>query len=508
MAKLNKKTIRLIVGGGILLVLAVALVLLLLLLPKEEGEANTSSGGTSSDTSVKLVEQEQADVQSIHVKNSMGEYDIVLSGESEWKIEALDGFEQESSMYSLAAGEIAALSADKILYETQEELEKYGLDNPETVVTAAFKDGSTVQMNIGSEVPTGGNYMTIEGKDPIYIYSGKSYFDYKLTDFVSTTVFDIESSETTSSTESGSTTTEETQYVDRMEITRTDLSKPIIFSKYEEGTDEDNIYIGGTYRMTSPSDIFVDDSKIGTTVTGFMDLYAQGVEILNPTQAQIKERGLDNPAATVRVTFEGKTYTLKIGNAITCEATDDPDSLESGHQHQTVGYNVMRDGTDIIYNVSESSLPWLTLEADDIMSVFVVLPNIMDVKKVTVTFDGKAYAFEPGKTGSGDDEYLVPKYEGKTLEEDYFKTYYQILLSVYQTGVNTTAATGSPMMTIQYEYLDSSKQTDKLEFYDNGAGAYIMSYNGNMGFLTRVAYLNSIKEATAMIIQNKEPVIN
>ena len=96
------------------------------------------------------------------------------------------------------------------------------------------------------------------------------------------------------------------------------------------------------------------------------------------------------------VTFEGKTYTLKIGNAITCEATDDPDSLESGHQHQTVGYNVMRDGTDIIYNVSESSLPWLTLEADDIMSVFVVLPNIMDVKKVTVTFDGKAYAFEPG----------------------------------------------------------------------------------------------------------------
>ena len=168
----------------------------------------------------------------------------MLSGESEWTIEALDGFEQESSMYSRAAGEIAALSADKILYETQEELEKYGLDNPETVVTAAFKDGSTVQMNIGSEVPTGGNYMTIEGKDPIYIYSGKSYFDYKLTDFVSTTVFDIESSETTSSTESGSTTTEETQYVDRMEITRTDLSKPIIFSKYEEGTDEDNIYIG------------------------------------------------------------------------------------------------------------------------------------------------------------------------------------------------------------------------------------------------------------------------
>lgn len=505
MAKLNKKTIRLIVGGAVVAVLVIALVLILLLLPGEDA-AESSSGSTSSDTSVTLMEQERENVQSIHVKNSKGEYEIVLTGDEEWEIEALKEFEQQTNLYSLAAGEVAELSADKILDVTQDEAEKYGLTEPETVVNATFKDGTTLQINIGGDVPTGGNYMTIEGKDPIYIYSGKSYFDYALTDFVSTTVFDIESTETTSSAESGSTATQ-TVTIDQMEICRTDLKKPIIFSKYESSDDED-AFIGGSYRMTSPNTIFVDDNKIGTTVSGFLSLYASGVEVLNPTAQQLKERGLDKPTATVRVTFEGKTYTLKIGNAVTCESTDDPDELESGHTHSVIGYNVMRDGTDVIYLVSESSLPWLTLKAEDIMSVFVVLPNIMDVKKVTVTYDGKAYAFEPGKTGTGDDEHLVPKYEGTTLNEDYFKTFYQVLLSVYQTGVNTGTASGDSVMSIEYEYLDSSVKNDKLEFYDNGAGAYIMSYNGDMGYLTRVAYLNNVKDAVQMIIQNKEPITN
>ncbi len=510
MAKLNKKTMQLVVGGGIVAVLAIAL-LLLLLLPTGGEEDNSSSAASSGSTAVTLVSQKQADVKNIHVKNENGEYDIVLTGDKVWEIEALKDFAQNTNLYSQATNEIATVKASSILLEQQEDLDKYGLDEPSTVVTATFADGTTFRMNIGGTAPTtGGNYMTVEGKDPIYIYNGASYFDYDLTDYVSTTIFDIESTEPVSSTTSGSSSSSTVQIVEEMEITRKDWDKPLLMKEIpeEDASYAGTIKVSGIYQMYSPAYIFVDDSKIGTTVTGFMNLSASGVEVIKPTDAEIKERGLDDPAATVRVVFEGRTYTLKIGNAITCESTEDLNALDSNHVHSTIGYNVMRDGVELIYNVAEASLPWLTMKAENIMSSLVLLPNIMEVKTVTVTFDGQTHSFELNKTVNDEDkEVLEPVYNGnKELSDDSFRSYYQVLLKVYQSGVNTGEAVGAPVMTIQYDYLDTDKEPDKLEFFDNGTGGYIMSRNGDMAFVTKVSYVNSVKDATAQIIQNQEVI--
>jgi len=514
MAKLKKKTLRLIIGGGALALLVIALVLLLVLVPSGGGGDDASSNAASSDTSITLVNQKQADVKKIHVKRENSEYDIVLTGDKVWGIEALKKFEQQTNLYSLAANEIASVKADSILMDTQKDLKKYGLDQPNTIVTATFADGSTFTMKIGDTDPVSyGHYMTVEGKDPIYIYSGASYFAYDLNDYVSPAIFNITPPTTTVSTESGSTTQAEELIFDEMKIERDDLKKPITMEKVEQDTSNEDATLTGIYQLTSPRNIFVDDSKLETVITGFAQLYASGVEVLNPTAAQIKERGLDKPRATVRVTYEGKTYTLKIGKPVTCEATDDKDSLESGHTHSVIGYNVMRDGTDIIYLVSESNLPWLTLNPEKIMSSFIVLPNIVDVKTVTVTFDGKTHVFDTNKSTVKDEDgdendVFAPIYNGKkSLEEDYFKSFYQVLLSVYQTGINYDDITSKPELTIQYDYLDRSKKSDKLEFYNNN-GAYVMSANGNMAFLTRLSYVNNVKEATAQIIENQKVVVN
>ena len=502
MAKLNRKTKSLIVGGAVVLLLAAALVLLLLLNPGGSG-ADASSNASSEDTSVKLIEQKQEAVKNIHVKNKDGEYDIVLTGDKTWEIAALKGFAQNTSLYSLAASEAATVKADSVLLEKQENLEKYGLDKPVTVVTVTFQDGSSFTMNIGDAVPSSsGKYMTMAGKDPVYIYSGASYFEYSLYDYVDMTIFDIQS--TKAATSSDSTAAAAAQTVDKMEISRTDLKRPIVFSKLEEQDDELSGIGFGSYQMTSPVTALMDDTNINSYVTGFLSLTASGVEALNPTAAQLQAYGLAQPSATVRVTFEGKVYTLKIGSSYTCEKTDDRDSLESGHVHTVSGYYVMREGTNIIYQASSLSLPWLSLEPESVLSSFVVLPNIADVKKVTVAFDGQTYAFEPNKKVSGEEETYSPKYNGKTLTEEYFKSYYQVLLNMTQPGLNDKNAVGSVVMSIQYEYLDSSRKTDKLEVFDNGAGAYILSLNGAPSFVTRVSYVNKIKEATALIIENKK----
>jgi len=78
------------------------------------------------------------------------------------------------------------------------------------------------------------------------------------------------------------------------------------------------------------------------------------------------------------------------------------------------------------------------------------------------------------------------------------------ILSLGSRGDNVTKV---QKRLIQYDYLDRSKKSDKLEFYNNN-GAYVMSANGNMAFLTRLSYVNNVKEATAQIIENQKVVVN
>ncbi len=507
MAKMNKKVKTLIAAIIVVVLLGAALAAVLLLQGSESGgDTSSDTSSVESDTSITLVEQKQEDVKNIHVENQKGSYDVALVGDEQWEIAQLKGFEQNANTYSAVTNAAAEISASKILLETQENLKEYGLEQPKAVVTITYKDGTTFQMNLGDDSPEGGVYMTVAGKDPVYIYSGDaSYFAFTPYDYLDTTI--VEAIDTTTSDSSGSTSSGSTEelIVDRFEIQRPDLDKPIVLVKNEEDAEESNSVTYSTYQMTSPVKIMAADEKLGTNITGFFGLSASSVEVLKPTAAQKKERGFSNPTAIIKVNYDSKSYVLRIGNAITCEETDDPKNLESGHTHSIVGYNVMLDGKNLIYNVSPSSLPWLELEANDITSPFVVLPNILDVKRVTIAFDGKTYVFDVSNEKDEDDVSVVTaKYNGKTLTEDYFKSYYQLLLSLTQSGINTKSVSGSPILTLQYEYTDSARKTDKLEFFDNGEGAVIIRHNGEANFLTKYSLISRIKQNTALIIQNKE----
>ena len=509
MAKMSKKVKSLILAAIILVVLG-GILTLLLLLPNDSDSADSSSAGaTSSDASIVLIDKEQKNVKNINIKTQNESYDIASVGDKKWEIAALKGFDQLDTMYTSVTTAAADISATKILLDKQENLAEYGLDKPATVVTVTYTDGTVFKMNLGSETPdASGRYMTVDGKDPIYIYDSysASSFENAPYDYLDPTILNL-GTDSTSSTSSSATSSGEKEAViiERFEIQRKDLDKPLIFQKLENNSDDSTGISLGTYQITSPLSVTADDEKLGTNLTGFLTLSGSSVEVLKPSAAEKKARGFQNPTAVIKVKYDGKDYTLRVGNAITCEAEEDKDSLESGHTHTITGYNVMLDGKDLIYNVSSSSLPWLTMEAKDYMSVFVVIPNIVDVKTVTVTIGSNKYVFNLStKKDEDDNDIIVPKYNGTTLTEDYFKSYYQVLLGIYQAGLNTKKVSGSPVMTLQYDYHDSSRKSDKLEYYDNGAGAIIISLNGNANFTARYSTVKKAMEDTLLIIQNKE----
>ncbi len=512
MAKMSKKVKSLILAAIILVVLG-GILTLLLLLPNDSDSADSSSASVSSDSSIVLIDKEQKNVKNINIKTGKESYDIASVGDAKLELAALKGFDQSESMYTTVTTAAADISATKILLDKQENLAEYGLEKPATVVTVTYTDGTVFKMNLGSETPDGsGKYMTVEGKEPIYIYDSYSAasFENAAYDYLDATILNLgtDDSSSTSSTTSSGTETEEV-LIERFEIQRKDLDKPIIFQKLENNTDDSSGISLGTYQLTSPLSVTADDEKLGTNLTGFLTLSGSSVEVLKPSAAEKKARGFSNPTAVIKVKYDDKDYTLRVGNAITCEADEDADGLESGHTHSILGYNVMLDGKDLIYRVSASSLPWLTMEAKDYMSVFVVIPNIVDVKTVTVTVDSKKYVFNlTTEKDEDDNDVIIPTYNGKTLTEDYFKSYYQVLLSITQAGLNNKKVSGTPIMTLQYDYHDSSRKSDKLEYYDNGAGAITIALNGEANFTARYSTVKKAMEDTLLISQNKEVIAN
>lgn len=503
MSKLNKKVKTLIAAGVVLVLLTAALVVVLLTVGKDPGDSSDVSS-TVSDPSITLIDQKQENVKNIKVTNQSGTYEIALSGDKAWKIAALD-YAQDESMLSNAAQTASVITADSVLLEKQENLAEYGLDKPETVVVITYKDGTTFQMNLGIETPDGsGRYMTAEGKEPIYIYSASSAstFEYKAYDYLDTTIIDaIKTDETSSGSQAAQI------LADRMEISRPDLKKPFIMSKVENAGDT-SMASYASYQITSPVTVAGNDEKISPLVSSLLSLNATSVVKLNPTASERKQYGFDKPAAVLKLTYEGVTYVLRVGNAVTCEATDNLDDLESGHQHTTTGHLVMLDGKNVVFEVSEMNLSFLTIKPEDLYGSFVVIPNISDVKRVTIGIDGKTHTFDLTHSKDADSDSTdlsAVKYNNSTsLSAENFKNYYQLMLGITISGSNDKTPSGTPKLTIQYDYIDSSKKSDKLELFDSGTGAIIIRCNGEANFLTRLSYVNRVIQSTDLLLQNKE----
>lgn len=503
MAKMTKK-VKALIAAIVVVALLGGTLTVLLLTGTGSLNPNNSSADVSSDPTVQLVDKKTADIKSIHIKNQYDSYEINSIDEGEWEIPSLKGHAQSNSLYDSVAAEACAVSASKVLLEKQENLAEYGLDKPKIVAEITFNDDTKLTLNIGDDAPDGGSYMTVEGKDPIYIYDNAYLFEYRPYDFLDATITEAAETDTSSSgTSSGATAQAIT--VDRLEIQRSDLQKPIILvNNGTDLTDDDSISYG-VYQMTSPITVMVDDTKLGTLVSGMFGLVGDAVEVLEPTAQQKKDRGFDKPAAVVKTEYKGKTYVLKVGNPITCEATDDPTVIDKEHEHSVIGYNVMVEGKNTIFRVSEYALPWLTLDYADIAGSFVVLPNIADVQRVTVGFDGKTHVFDlTHTTGDEDADIISVKYGDKSLNDEYFRSYYQLLLSMTQSGINKEKPKGTPIMTLTFEYTDRSRKADKLSYYEGSSGAVIIEYNGEANFLTKYSLINRVKQNTALIIQNKE----
>lgn len=465
----------------------------------KEEEAASSSSSTVSTEQEMIVDKQAADVAEIKVKNAKGEFtlepaetvdsDASETEETQFTIREVKGYDINNSLATTSANSVYSVAAAKNL-GVQEDLGAFGLSGEgEAKVVLTYKDGTEDTLILGSQSGgTTGRYVLKDGT--VYISSSPSenlfknelaYFNtsiYSVADRTSESAAEISSGAPESSASSGSEELADILY--HFTLTGKNYPKPVEI-KYEPAKFSE-------YVMVSPVKAESGTSKFKTLVTNLKSLEADTVADYGVTGEKLAEYGLDVPHAQLVFEMNTETHTLKVG------AVD-----ENGYRY------LMADDSDVVYVVeSDKVKDWADGTTMDFKSTYIWLPNITNVKKLTLTAAGTEHVYnidrtenEEKSTESNKVWTMLPKTAaGKDVPYDSYQPFYQKLIGISVLNVDEKDYTAeNPVFSANYEYFDGTA-ADNIAFYPlEGEDRYAVELNGEYAGVVRKTSVDEIVAA-------------
>lgn len=169
--------------------LLVAVVLLLLLgggvyWSNKSKEAEEKAG--PKDASPKLTNIAESEIRQVELKRKDGELTtLIRSDNGTWTIKTPAEYAADKESISSWMGTAAALVTDQLVEEKAGDVKAFGLDAPAFTMTITKKDGKSVKVLVGDEVPTGsGYYARLDGDPRVFTIAGynKTSIDKKAAD--------------------------------------------------------------------------------------------------------------------------------------------------------------------------------------------------------------------------------------------------------------------------------------------------------------------------------------
>lgn len=497
---MNKKIRNLIIGAVVLLLL-VGVLLLLLFLPQNDTTEEESSSVESSyvSSSVELFSREVSDLDTITIENESGNVSIQRTGDSEYTVEGLEDIAQNDQAASLA-NSVSSLNATQMVEENPADLAKYGLDAPSATLTVQYTDGTSDVLYYGNTLPTGSGCYGMVNDDPtVYALSSTmaGYAGVAVTDFADLTVIETWVAPTSEDSESSETTKTEPD-IRSMSVVGGSLAEKLGDTPFTFEMGEDNPELAeygmnsSTWIITSPVTASLHTENTTSIREAAYGMSATSVAAVHPDEAVLAEYGLADPYCVVNFNREGEEFTLTIGN-----------SDGNGNRY------VMVNGKDEIFVVSESSLPWISIQLDQMLSSLIFLPYIDDVSQVDLVIGEETYTFkttlgEPEVNEDGEEE--DPTLEsvtcnGAQVDLDNYRKMYQYLLSAPAEDINLDGETGTKIASFTYHYFDDPDHTDTIEIFQISERKCSIALNGSNDFTCRMAYYTRL-------VQNIEALLN
>lgn len=494
-----KKNVKMLIASAAALAVAGGGYAALVLTGDDNGSSSVADNSLSSDNTsapTAIFEFEQADIQSVSVKNSSGEFKSVpvpgATFDSEdvsasFTIEGFETLRLDNSLISSLIDSSSALSSDSTAENDPSDLEKYGLGAPQAEVTVKTSNAQKTLL-IGNTSPIEGEtYCMEKNGDTVYLATTGtlSVFLKDAESFISNVLLEAPAD--------GST-----PQLDEIKIERKDIDYDIVLA-YDESSEDEDSKSGSlaTHYMTKPVFSYLDVEKSQDVINGFYGLTAQYVLAAHPDADTIAASGLDKPFCTVTTKEKDNTYTLKIGDKL---------SDDSGSYYLVMLSDTLNTSDDVIYAVSSESVCWANVMPGDITSKLIFGTYVWDIAKLDISVnDGETVSFEG--SGSSGDDYKVTK-NGKECDTERFRSFYTFLLKTSgEDFVIDEEPEGNPIVSISLETQDgSSAQT--VKFYKSDGKKALISVNGVPCFKCRMAYVDLLIENLGKFDTGEDFVMN
>ncbi|MDE7362478.1 MAG: DUF4340 domain-containing protein [Oscillospiraceae bacterium] len=506
--KLTKSVKSVIIAAAVLLVLGVVMMILMLTAPKEEPDSDSVSSTAPAET-VNITKQSADNVLKLTVSNENGDYtferqkrvvsttdsdgNVTSADEYYWTSADLKGVPQSDSTVRSLMSTLSALSARSVVEEAAEDMEKYGLADPQATAQISFEDGSVIKLNFGIQNPANSStsYLSAEGSNTVYLVnyysvsaayqSVRRYANMVMTDYYST---------------------DGSNELNYLKIQRKDLDEEVeirfMFDIAEEADKEDSVISTfNTHRFVKPVVAEIDVTTGKSVCNAMYGMTMDTCEYLEQTDENMKACGLDDPFVRMTFKYGGQVKTLLLGDEIV-------DSTDVGGDRPSLinikGYYAVIEGVPGIYSLAKDSAPWYTFDVASIISKRPVSPYIYTVEYITVTIPEGEFRFDI------DGENKKFFCDGSELSDTEFKKLYQQLISSIGEEMYTEQTDSPPEAQVKFhyrsEYFDTyGTEEDVLDFLPVDGRKYIINLNGMTIFKIRGVFVSRL-------IENVDALIN
>ena len=224
-------------------------------------------------------------IERVTVKSAAGEQTTVEKQGAEWQMTQPAAVAADGAELSGITSNLASLEVSRVVDDQATDLKQYGLDPARIEVTFKFA-GKDQKLLIGQKTPTGGDlYAKIPDKPRVFLVASylETTFNKSTFDLRDKTILKIDR-----------------EKVDRVEIETPDRTVKVA----KQGAD---------WRLSSPVDARADFGVIEGIIGRLNTTPMKAITAAEATD--LKEYGLDKPAATVRVMSGSAQAGLTIGKS-------------------------------------------------------------------------------------------------------------------------------------------------------------------------------------------------
>lgn len=514
---MSKRTRTLILACVAVVALGGILAALLLIPPKE----GASSSEASSDPSITLLDKSKgADgktvedpVKTMTVKLQGEEFTLIKNADGDMVVEAYKDLPIGTSSIGYLINAITTISASKNLGAVENPAD-FGFDKPLATVNVTYHDDSTYAFEIGAKTPLeDGYYYRVKDSGEVYIVETSlgDEVSQASTAYIGTTLM-------TAPTKNDDD--ENGQAVLRdMELSGTARKQTFAFRQVTSSDTKLSLY---SYMLTKPYLRGVN-SNLAQTLSTFTSLTASSAFKAYPTKEDLTKYGFDKP------------YTVAKLNTAISSTKDDPNASSSassstssgsgetpqityyynvaahtitvGNKDEDGNYYVMADDIPVIYLVSSSSISsWVSLQYDDVADTMLFMENIVNVKSISLTVDGKETLFElshyPDKEES--DDQLVVKVGDKTYSTPTFRSLYQILMGVARNGSASEKPSGTPSVIFKMTLNGEDAPSTVVNMYQTSASLYTVVQSTGETYTVKASAVNTLKQRLTDYLNGKD----